>query len=91
MLNSNKRLRIDHLIHMSEEAPPTLDYLMDTACDLLDSCRDRGVDIGPEARMIERAINEGNSARLEKHIARVKAKLQKCDAAIFGAYNIIIF
>ena len=50
MLNSNKRLRIDHLIHMSEEAPPILDDLMDTACDLLDSCRDRGIEIGPEAK-----------------------------------------
>jgi hypothetical protein len=75
MLNSNKRLRIDHLIHMSEEAPPTLDDLMDTACDLLDSCRDRGIDIGPEKIMIERAMTEGNSARLEQHIARIKAMM----------------
>ena len=85
MLNSNKRLRIDHLIHMSEEAPPTLDDLMDTACDLLDSCRDRGIDIGPEKIMIERAMTEGNSARLETLIARIKAKIQKSDAASIGA------
>jgi hypothetical protein len=85
MLNSNKRLRIDHLIHMSEEAPPTLDDLMDTACDLLQSCRDRGIDIGPETKMIEIAIEERNSARLEKLIARIKAKIQKSDAASIGA------
>ena len=85
MLTSNKRLRIDHLIHMSEEAPPILDNLMDTACDLLDSCRDRGIDIGPEKIMIERAMTEGNSARLETLIARIKAKIQKSDAASVGA------
>jgi hypothetical protein len=78
---------------MSDEAapPPTLDDLMETAYDRLELCRDWGIDIGLEKIMIERAMTEGNSARLEKHIARVKAKLQKCDAAIFGAYNIIIF
>ena len=85
MLNSNKRLRIDHLIHMSEEAPPTLDDLMDNACDLLDSCRDRGIDIGPEAKMLEIAIEARNSARLEKLIARITAKIQKSDAASIGA------
>jgi hypothetical protein len=85
MLISNKRLRIDHLIHMSEEAPPILDNLMGTACHLLDSCRDRGIDIGPEKIMIERAMNEGNSARLETLIARIKAKIQKSDAASVGA------
>jgi hypothetical protein len=31
--------------------------------------------------MIEKAMDERNSARLEKLIARVKAKLQKIDAA----------
>jgi hypothetical protein len=85
MLNSNKRLRIDHLIHMSEEAPPTLDDLMDTACDLLDGCRARGIDIGPEKIMIERAMTAGNPARLEKLIARITAKLENFDAASIGA------
>ncbi len=85
MLNSNKRLRIDHLIHMSEEAPPILENLMDTACDLLDSCRDRGIDIGPEKIMIERTMTEGDSALLETLIARIKAKIQKSDAASIGA------
>ena len=88
MLNSNKRLRIDHLIHMSEEAPPTpptLDDLMDNACDLIDSCRDRGIEIGPEAKMIEIAIEARNSARLEKVIARITAKIQKSDDASIGA------
>jgi hypothetical protein len=87
MLTSNKRLRIDHLIHMSEESAPqpTFDDLMDTACDLLDSCRDRGIDIGPETRMIEIAIAERNSARLDKHIARIEARIQKIDAASVGA------
>ncbi len=84
---SNKRLRIDHLIHMPDEAapPPALDDLMDSACDRLDLCRDRGIDIGPEARMIEIAIAERNSARLEKLIARVEAKLQKFNATSVGA------
>ncbi len=91
MLTSNKRLRIDHLIHMSDEAapPPTLDDLADTACDLLDLCRRRGLEVGPATKMIERAIAEGNSAaisaRLEKHIARVEARLQRSDAGSVGA------
>ena len=88
MLNSNKRLRIDHLIHMSEEAPPTpptLDDLMDNACDLIDSCRDRGIQIALEEKMIERALAGGDSARLEKVIARITAKIQKSDAASIGA------
>jgi hypothetical protein len=50
---NNKRLRIDHLIHVSDEAAPPpaplcIDYLVDSACDRLDLCRDRGVEIGPE-------------------------------------------
>jgi hypothetical protein len=35
--------------------------------------------------MIERSMTEGNPARLEKHIARIKAKLEKSDAASIGA------
>ncbi len=88
----NKRLRIDYLIHMSNEAaPPTaplcIDDLMDSACDCLDLCRERGVEIGTERKMIEKekAFNERNSARLEKLIARVEAKLQKFDPASVGA------
>ncbi len=64
MLTSSKRLRIDHLIHMSESdeaAPgPTRDDLMDTTCDLLDLCRSRGLEVGPETKMIELAIKERN-------------------------------
>ncbi len=73
MLSSNKRLRIDHLIHMSDEAAPgpTLHDLMDTACDLLDLCRRRAFEVGPKTKMIELAIVEQNYTRLEKHIARV--------------------
>jgi hypothetical protein len=87
MLTSNKRLRIDHLIHMSEEAAPplTLDDLMEAACDLLDLCRSRGLDIVAEKIMIERAMSDGNAARLEKHIARVEARLRDFDAASVGA------
>ncbi len=78
---NNKRLRIDHLIHMSgEAAPPTaplgIDALMDSACDVLELCRDRGLAIGPETKMIEKAFDERNLARLENLIARVEAKLR---------------
>ncbi len=86
----NKRLRIDNLIHMSDEAVPPpaplcIDDLMDSACEWLDLCRDRGLEIGPETRMIEKAFEERNSSRLQKLIARVEAKLQKIDAASVGA------
>ncbi len=78
MLTSSKRLRIDHLIHMSDEAAPlpTFDDLADTACDLLDRCRERGLTVGPETKLIEIAMEAQNCTRLEKLIARVKAKLQ---------------
>ncbi len=87
MLTSNKRLRIDHLLHMSDEAapPPTLDDLMDSACDRLELCRDRGIDIGPKKIMIERAMNEGNLSRLENLIAHLEARLRKHDAGSVGA------
>jgi hypothetical protein len=63
---------------MSDEAVPgpTRDDLMDTACDLLDLCRRSGLEVGPETKMIELAIEERNYTRLEKLIARVNAKLQ---------------
>ncbi len=79
MQTTSKRLRIDHLIHMSNEAAPlqSFDNLEDAACDLLDLCRDSGLDVGPETRMIEFAIGERNYTRLEKLIARVNAKLSK--------------
>jgi hypothetical protein len=59
---SNQRLRIDHLIHMADE-PLCIDTLMDSACDCMDLFRDRGLDIGPEKIMIEKAMSERNSAR----------------------------
>jgi hypothetical protein len=81
VLTSSKRLRIDHLIHISDEAAqlPTFDDLADTACDLLDLCRRSGLsglEVGPETKMIELAIEERNYTRLEKLIARINAKLQ---------------
>jgi hypothetical protein len=87
---NDKRLRIDHLIHMSNEAAPPpaplcIDDLMDSACDCLDLCRDRGVEIDTERKIIEKAFDERNSARLEKLIARVEAKLKKFDPASVGA------
>jgi hypothetical protein len=83
---NNKRLLFDSLIHMSDEAtppqaPPCIHDLMDSACDCLDLCRDRGLEVGPETKMIEIAIGERNSARLQKLIARVEAKIRKHDAA----------
>ena len=76
MQTSCKRLRIDHLIHMSIEAAPqqSFDDLADTACDLLDLCRNSGLEVGPESKMIELAIGAQNYTRLEKLIARVNAK-----------------
>jgi hypothetical protein len=76
-----KRLRIDSLIHMSDEAtpppaPPCIDDLMDSACDCLDLCCDRGLKIGPETKMIEKATEERNSSRLQNLIARVEAKIR---------------
>jgi hypothetical protein len=78
MLTSSKPLRIDHLIHMSDEAAPlpTFDDLADTACDLLDRCRERGLAVGPETKLIEIAMEAQNCTRLEQLISRVKAKLQ---------------
>jgi hypothetical protein len=78
-----KRLRIDSLIHMSDEAapplaPPCIYDLMDSAWDCLDQCRDRGL---AETKMIEIAITERNSSWLQKLIARVEAKIRKHDAA----------
>ncbi len=78
MFTSSKRLQIDHLIHMSDEAAPlpTFDDLADSALDVLDLCRNMGLAVGPETKLIELAMEERNSTRLEKLIARVKAKLQ---------------
>jgi hypothetical protein len=91
MLTSNKRLRIDHLIHISSDEaapPPTLDDLMDSACNRLELCRDRGIAVGPETIMIEKAMNEGNTARLENLIARLEARLRKHDAGSVGASSV---
>jgi hypothetical protein len=55
---------------------PTFDDLADTACDVLDLCRNRGLAVGPETKLIEIAMEERNCTRLEKLIARVNAKLQ---------------
>jgi hypothetical protein len=58
MQSSSKRLRIDHLIHMSDEsAPLPFDDLADNACDLLDLCHRSGLEVGPETKMIELAIS----------------------------------
>jgi hypothetical protein len=84
---SNKRLRIDHLIHMSDE-PRCIDELMDSACDCMDLCRDRSLDIDTERIMIDKALSERHVARLEKLIARVQARLQKFDAASVGASSV---
>ena len=73
-----KRLRIDHLIHLANEAAPiqTFDDLADTACDVLELCRQQGLAVGPETTLIEMAMKERSCKRLEKLIARVNAKLQ---------------
>ncbi len=78
MLTSSKHLQIDHLIHMSDEAAPlpTFEDLADTACDLLDCCRRRGLAVGPETKLIEIALEAQNCTRLEKLIGRVNAKPQ---------------
>jgi hypothetical protein len=80
---SQKRLRIDHLIHMDE--PLCIDTLMDSACDCIELCRDRGLNVESEIKMVNKAFDERNSARLEQLIARVQARLQKFDAASVGA------
>jgi hypothetical protein len=87
MLTSSKRLRIDHLILMSDESAPlpTRDDLMDNACDLLDLCRRSGLEVGPETEMIRLAIAEQNYTRLEKLIARVNTKIQDGSAAASAA------
>ena len=81
---SNKRLRIDHLIHMADE-PLCIVTLMDSACECMELCRDRGLNIDLEIKMINKAFDERNSARLEQLIARVQARFQKFDAAKVGA------
>ena len=80
---SQKRLRIDHLIHMDE--PLCIDTLMDSACDCIELCRDRGLNVESEIKMVNKAFDERNSARLEQLIARVQARLEKFDAASVGA------
>ncbi len=84
---SNKRLRIDHLIHMDE--PLCIDNLMDSACEYMELCRDRGLNNGLEInfliKMINKAFDERNSARLKQLIVCVQARIQKFDAASLGA------
>ncbi len=58
-----KRLRFDSLFHMSDEAAPPpaplcIDNLMDSALDVLELGRMRGLDIVIE---IERAFGTSNS------------------------------
>jgi hypothetical protein len=78
-------LRIDSLIHMSDEAAPPpaplcLDDFMDSALDVLALGRVRGLDIGLERKMIERALNMSNSTRLQTLVARFEAKIRNHDA-----------
>ncbi len=84
---SNKRLRIDHLIHMDE--PLCIDTLMDSACECMELCRARGLNNDLELsfliKMINKAFDERNSARLQQLIARVQARIQQFDAASLGA------
>ncbi len=70
-----KRLRIDSLIHMSDEAapppaPPCMDNLMDSALDVLELGRRRGLSCDFEQKAIERAFEERNSSRLQTLVAR---------------------
>jgi hypothetical protein len=58
---------------------------MDSACDVLEQCRNhrrmRGLDMGLERKVIERAIDTSNSSRLQTLVARVEAKIRNHDAA----------
>ncbi len=69
---------------MADE-PLCLDTLMDSACDCVEFCRDRGLIVELETQMISKAFAERNSARLEQLIARLQAKIQKIYAAKVGA------
>jgi hypothetical protein len=71
---------------MSDEAaqPPAplcLDDLMDSACDCLELCGDRGLEIGPGKSMIDEELEKRNSSRLQTLVARVESKIRKHDAA----------
>ena len=59
---SNKRLRIDHLIHMADE-PLCIDTLMDSACECMELCRDRGLNIESETKMVNKAFDEARRHR----------------------------
>ncbi len=80
-----RRLRIDSLIHMSDEAapppaPPCIDDLMDSLCDVLEQARVRGITTVLEQKKIEKAFEERNSSRLQTLVARVEAKIRNHDA-----------
>ncbi len=75
-----QRLRIDSLIHMSDEdtpppAPPCIDDLMDSLCDVLEQARVRGIATLLNPKIIEKAFEERNSSRLQSILARVEAKI----------------
>jgi hypothetical protein len=85
-----KRLRIDSPIHMSDEAtpppaPPCINDLMDSACDVLEQARVRGIYTVLEPKMIEKALREGNLSRIQSLVARVEAKIRNHDFELSAA------
>jgi hypothetical protein len=63
-----------------EDAPPPaptcIDDLIDSACDVLDLSRVRGLNNDLERKMIEKVFEERNSSRLQTLVARVEAKFE---------------
>jgi hypothetical protein len=87
-----RRLRIDSLIHMSDEAAPPpaapcINDLMDSACDVLEQARVRGIYTVLEPKMIEQAFEEGNLSRIQSLVARVEAKIRNHDFELYTAID----
>jgi hypothetical protein len=56
-------------------APPCIDDLMDSLCDVLELARVRGITTVLEQKTIEKVFEECNSSRLKPLVARVEAKI----------------
>ena len=61
-----KRLRLDCLIHISDEAAPSLDDLTDAVYDCLDQLSDKGRDNSFQTILVENAF-ETDSGRSRLH------------------------